>query len=298
MDSRIKLSKLSAYWNNIPQNIRGVLWILASSFFLSLMMVALKYASNVMNFWELLFIRSLYAIVFILPIVFRQGITSIYTQRPAFHLLRGALGGCSFISFFLAIIHLDLTLATTLGFSRSLFVIIFAIVFLGEIVGWRRSLATIVGFAGVVVCLNPGTDSFNPWMFSALLFAFFAALAMITVKSLTRTENPLAIVLYTYISVGLLTAGPALYYWQTPTFYELFLVAIIAIFSTLGQACLVQGLKAGETTVVAPFEYSRILYASLFGYYLFNEIPTISTALGATLIVASSLYIAVRESRR
>jgi drug/metabolite transporter (DMT)-like permease len=188
-------------------------------------------------------------------------------------------------------------LATTLGFTRTLFMIALAVLFLGEVVRWRRTLATVVGFAGVVVCIQPGALGFDPWTLVGAVSALFAAGVTTMIKRLTTTEPPLRILVWSYLIIGFIVAVPAAVIWKTPGIDELMAVALMGLFSAWGQTCMVNSLRVGEATAVAPFEYSRLLFAALVGMLFFAEWPTLETMLGATLIVGSTLYIAVREAR-
>ena len=219
------------------------------------------------------------------------------TQHLGFHVLRSALGMCAMVMFFYSVIHLDLALVSGLAFTRVLFVIVLATLLLGEVVPWQRMVATGVGFVGVLICLQLGSTDFNPWTFCALAFALVTASIATLVKRMTFTESPLTIVAWVYVLMGLFSLGPALLVWRGPTLEELILVALLAVGNILGQTAIVHGLRAGEVTVVAPFDYTRLLFAAWFGYVFFAEVPGVSTWIGSVVIVASTLYITFRETR-
>lgn len=261
------------------------------------MAVCIKIAGRTMSVWELVALRTAFALLVIAPSCYRAGTRFLVTRRPGAHFFRSVLGMGGLVSFFFAVTHLDLALATTLGFTRALFVILLALLFLREKVRWRRSLATAVGFLGVVICVQPGADTFNPWTLVALAFALFGAGVTTMVKRLTSTESPLTIVFYTYVQMGLMAVVPAYLTWTTPSFNELAIVALMGICSVAGQSCMVYGLRAGDATAVTPFEYSRLLFAAVFGYFLFAEVPANQTWLGGAVIIASTVYIAIREAR-
>lgn len=257
----------------------------------------IKLAGQTLSVWEIVLLRTVFALVIVAPAVIRSGPRVLHTRRPGTHLFRALLGTGGMVFFFYAVTHLDLALATTLGFTRTLFVILLALLFLGETIRWRRTLATCVGFVGVVICVQPGPEGFNVWTLSALAFAMCGAGVTIMVKHLTRTEQPLTIVTYTYIVMGVVSAVPAALSWRTPTSYELGLVAAMGLTSVIGQSCMVRGLNVGEVTAITPFEYSRLLFAAAVGYVVFAEVPAGSTWLGGAVIIASTLYIAIREAR-
>jgi drug/metabolite transporter (DMT)-like permease len=292
----LPLNRFRAWFNALPGNVRGAAWILLASLGFSAMAVCIKTAGSSLNVWVIVCLRSVIALAILSPALIRAGPGVIRTQRLSTHLLRSLLGMGGMVGFFMAVTHLDLTLATTLGFTRILFVILLAIVFLGERIRWRRTVATLAGFAGVLVCIQPGGTDFNPWSIAGLAGSFFAAGAAISVKRLTTTDGSLTIMVWSYIVMGLCSAIPLPWLWVTPTTTELGVIAASALFSTWGQGCMVQGLRAGEATVVTPFEYTRLLYAAGLGYLLFAEIPSLSTWLGGAIIIVSTGYIGLREA--
>ncbi len=284
-------------WSALPGNARGAAWIMLASLAFSAMGVCMKVLGQTLDVWVMVVLRTLVALAVIAPMAIRAGPRALTTRHLPVHLLRSFLGMGGLVSFYLAVTHLELALATALFFTRVLFMIVLAALFLGEIVRWRRTAATLLGFAGVLVCVAPGESGFEPWTIAPLIGACFAAGVSTTVKRLTRTEAPITIMLWTYLLMGSMALVPALLAWRTPTAVEIALVVAMGICSALGQGAMVLGLRAGEATAVAPFEYSRLLYATLFGFLFFAELPGTRTWVGVAIIAGSTLYIAYREAR-
>ncbi|MCB1745219.1 MAG: DMT family transporter [Gammaproteobacteria bacterium] len=284
------------WWQRLSGNIRGALLVVVAALGFTTMGVCVKSVDR-LSVWELVALRSLVGLMFMAPALYRAGRMVFVTQRFHAHLLRSGLGMAGMVCFFLTITHVELTLATALGFSRVLFVTILAVLLLGEVVRWRRTLATVVGFLGVLICIQPGAESFNPWAVVGVLAALFGAGVTTAVKRLTDTEAPLTIVLWTYVLMGAMATLPALYTWLTPTPVELALIALMGASSALAQTCTVMALKVGEASAVTPFDYTRLPWAALLGFYVFGELPTLHTWLGAAVIMGSTLYIAMREAR-
>ena len=257
----------------------------------------MKVVGRTLPVWEMLVLRAGFALAVLTPALWRAGPRILSTRRPGAHLVRNLVGMAAVVSFYFALQHLELALVTTLSFTRTLFVILLAVLFLNERIRWRRTLATLVGFLGVLVCLEPGSGTFDPWTLVALAGALGTAGVATTIKRLTTTEKPLTIVALSYLMMGSLAAVPAALDWHRPGVEEIALVAFMGLLSAAGQSCMVRGLRDGEATAVAPFEYSRLLYAAVLGYLLFAEVPAASTWLGGGIIIASTLYIAVREAR-
>jgi len=292
------LVPLSERWSRLPGNFRGVIWALLAALAFSLMQVAIKEAGKTLPVWQILVLRSAIALAFVTPVVARAGFSTLRTSRPKMHIFRSLLGLGGISTLVLSLKHLDLAIVATLGFTNTLFVIVFAWAFLGEKIVRDRTLATVVGFIGVLICLNPGPEGIDLWALVMLASAVFAAGVHASIKSLTRTERPTTILFWAYVGILVLAAGPAAYTWVQPTLYDLIAVAGMAACTTMGQTCMVMSLRAGEAVAVAPFGYTRILYATAFGFFLFGEIPAWTTFAGAAVIVAATLYLALRERRQ
>lgn len=261
------------------------------------MSVSVKFLSQSMSVWELLVLRAAFALMILSPALLRAGPRVLRTTRLGLHALRALFGFFGILALFFALKHLDLALVTTLGFARILFMIVCAVLFLGETIRWRRTLATVTGFIGVVVCLRPGADDFDPWTLAALCMALMGAGVTTAIKRLTSTEAPLTITTYAYLIMGAAAVVPAMFAWRAPSTVELLAVVAMAACSTMGQTCVVYALRAGDVTAITPFEYSRLLWALAFGYLLFAEVPAASTWGGGAIIIASTLYIGLREAR-
>lgn len=261
------------------------------------MTVCIKVSARTMPIFEIVFLRAIFAMLVISPAILRSPSGFFRTERAGAHVLRSLIGICGIATMMLSLAHLDLTLATTLGFTRTLFMILLAVLFLGEVVRWRRTMATCIGFLGVVLCVQPGATGLDPWTIVGVVAALFAAGVTTMIKRLTSTEPPLRILVWSYLIIGFIAAIPTAVIWKTPTFGELGVVALMGLFSAWGQSCMVNSLRVGEATAVAPFEYSRLLFAAAIGMLFFAELPSLQTLLGAALIVGSTLYIAVREAR-
>lgn len=292
-----KLHPLRERWAKLPANVRGALWMLLAGVGFTGMAVCIKLAGQTLPVFELVVLRALFALLVISPAIWKAPRGYFATSRPGAHLLRCIFGMCGVVTMMLALTHLDLALATTLGFTRTLFMIILAVLFLNEIVRWRRTVATLVGFLGVIVCVQPGAGGFDPWTLVGVIAALFSAGVTTMIKRLTSTEPPLRILVWSYVVMSLMALGPTIYYWKTPNLVELGYIAALGVFSVWGQSCMVNSLRVGEATAVAPFEYSRLLFAALIGFFVFAEVPADSTWMGMALIVTSTLYIAIREAR-
>lgn len=283
-------------WLALPGNLRGALWIVLASLLFSIMSAMVKSVGARLDSLEIGFFRCAFGLLAILPFMLHAGPAVFRTRRPLLHLWRGLLGTTAMFAGFYAITRLPLADATAIGFANTLFMIVLAVLFLGETVRWRRWSATTVGFLGVLVMVGPGGHGFSLPMAAALFGALCVAIVAVVIKKLSRTESPLSIVFSFGIVSTVASAVPAALVWQTPTLHELVMLVAIGAVGTAAQSCGIRGFRAGEATAVAPFDYFRLLFAGLLGYLLFGDVPTPQTLMGAGLIVASTLYIARREA--
>ncbi len=286
----------SGAWRKLPPNARGALWMMLGAVFFSVMAVLIKSLGGRLGSPVITHFRALFGLAVVMPFALRYGIGGVKTGRLPLHILRGAIGSCAMMLGFYSLTKLPLADAVALSFTRPFFLIILAVVFLGEVVRLRRWSATAVGFVGVVVMVRP-TGEIEFATFAAILGAFLVAAAVVCVKKLSTTERPSVLLFYFGIVSCLTTLGPAVYYWRTPTPLEF--IALIAVGATAatGQACVVRGLAVGDATAVAPFDYTRLLFAAAFGFLVFGEVPDAWMWAGAAIVVAASVYIAQREIR-
>ena len=291
-------------WEQLPANLRGAIFMLLGALGFSCMAFVIKIVGRPLSETEpglnnslIVFARCFFGLLILLPVIYRSGPTAVLrTNRIWLHLQRGLIGFCALTTFIYAISFMPLADVTAMSFAKPLFVIILAVLFLGEKVRWRRWAATMVGFVGVLIMIRPGQTGFDPNVLFAVLGALLVAGAVVTMKILSRSESVLTILTYFGITSTLFALIPALLNWQWPSLAQLGLLLLIGILGVGSQSFLVRAYAAGEATFVAPFDYIRLIYAGGLGYLFFSEIPDIWTLAGALLIVISTLYIARREA--
>lgn len=286
-------------WQDLPSNTVGALWILLAAFLFTIMASLIKLAGETMSVYQILVVRQVIMILIVAPKVLPGLPTSLATKRPDLQAVRVVFATTAMLCGFTAIIHLPLADATTLSFSKTFFITIFAIFILGETVGLHRWGATIVGFLGVLLMLKPDGSGFvDYYALLAIAGAASAGMVMVILRILTRTDAPTTILTYQAVFVGLLMLGPAIYTWKTPTLWEWGLLISLGIFSWAAQMCNIKAFQAGEATAIASLDYTRLLYATVIGFLLFNQWPSIETILGAAIIIGASLYTVRREAKR
>ncbi len=276
---------------------RGALFMLASGAMFAVMMAIVRLVSGEIHPFEAAFFRNVIGLVLLAPWLLMTGIGVLNAGRFHVHLLRAGFGLAAMLLLFTALSRLPLAEATALSFTSPLFATIGAAVVLRERVHRRRWLATCVGLLGALVVLRPGIAAFNPASLIALSAALFIAAAMLSIKSLSRTEHPNAIVLIMGLLMTPASLIPAAFFWTWPTPATWGWLLLMGFAATVGQICLTRAFAAAEASAVMPIDFIRLVFVSVLGYLLFGEVPDPWTWIGAAIIIVSTLYIAHRESR-
>lgn len=284
-------------WGRIPANIRGAIFVAVGGFLLIVMASFVKILGKQLPTFEVLFVRFLAGLIVLLPLVWKIGFRIVHTKKIHLHAARGFVGFMGNLCFFFALIHISLGDTVTIQFSRPLFMIVIAALFLGETLGLKRGIVTVIGFGGIVMITRPFGEGFDPWMLSALGGTFFGVLVVLTVKLLSRTEQTVTIMFYFAVFTTTFAFIPAMITWQTPTWPQLGLLIFTGAIGILGQGMFTHGIALGETSFVMPFDYLRIVYSFILGMWWFAEVPGVWSFAGAAVIIGSSIYLLRAESR-
>jgi drug/metabolite transporter (DMT)-like permease len=256
---------------------------------------------NGVSLVETLFYRQFFALPVILSIIaMGPGIGSVRTHRLGIHLSRTAIGMTGMVTMFGAIRLLPLTEATTLNFTAPVFATILATIFLGERPGLLRWGAVFTGFLGVVLLVHPQNGFSLSLLGTALALcgAMVVAILSILIRQMARTEAPTTIAFW-FTALSLPPLGIAMIGNAAPhDAMTWLLIVLTGVMGGLAQICLTAALRWAPISVILPMDYSNILWASLFGWLLWQHWPEGSTWAGAALIIASGLFIAWREHVR
>ena len=290
--------RLIRRWNSLTGNVRGSILIIIGTFVGTLMVSCIKVLGQRIPVVEILFMRQVVLLLVIAPMMVRNFPGVFVSRHRKLHFIRVGVSSIAMITGFTAFVHLPLAEATTIGFARTLFTTVLAVLILHETVGLRRWSATALGFIGVVVVVQPGSDSFSLYALAAILSAFLVALLMIFLRTLSQVDKPITIMSYQAVFLTLILAAPALYFWVTPTWTELVLVIVAGTLMSVMQWLNIQAYKVGEAAAIAPMDYFRLFFATLIGIWFFSEIPTIWTFGGAGIILLSTAYTMHRNSIR
>ena len=289
--------QLHDWLRRLPANVQGALWLVAGGFIFTATSAMIRLLSAEIESVQTAFFRAVISVIMLLPLVATGRVKPWQSKRLKGHFWRTVMGTTSMVLGFYAVSMLPLADATAIAFSQPLFSVVVAAVIAGEKVRWRRWSATIVGFAGVLIMVQPGEGSLQLGALVALANAATVALSILLVKRLSDSETPLMILTQFAIFSTLLLAPPAIWVWRWPDLWGWVLAIGIALSATIGQYFWVQAFKAGEMSAVAPFEYLRLPFAVFVGWLIWGEMPVIWTYVGAAIVIASALYIAHREAQ-
>jgi len=271
--------------------------MLASIVF-ALMALLIKLLGQRLHITQILLLRQVGMVVMISPAILRHFPGSLRAERPGLQLLRVACALVAMLFGFTAVIHMPLADATAIFFAKSFFVTIFAVIFLSEVVGVYRWSALLFGFVGVLIMLQPGTDNFSVYGLVSLIGAAGAAAVMILLRLLSRYDSAETIMTYGALGVGVIMVLPGLYFWIQPTPTEWALLVAVAVVSYYAQKCNIFAYKHGEASLLASLDYVRLLWATLFGYLVFDHFPGLPTWIGAGIVIAAAVFTIYRETQR
>lgn len=247
---------------------------------------------------QIQFLRNLIALPFAILIAWKMGgMAALRSHRPVAHLLRGGLWIAATIMFFTSLKHLGLAEATALIFVAPLFITALSALIFREPVGWRRWLAVIIGFAGVLIAVRPGTSAFQTISLLPVATAFVYAVLMLSARWVDSRESVWTLLLYMTATGAALSLFIVPFVWIPIQPEHLWLFAAVAVFGTAGMTLMTQAFRLAPAVVVAPLDYTAILWATLLGWIFWTDIPDALTFAGAAVIIASGVFIIWREHR-
>ena len=275
--------------------LRGITLMIAATILFSIMHASIKYMSTNLHPFEIAFFRNLFGLFVIAPWFIKYGLKPLKTEKIKLHAARSFFNVLAMLSFFYALSITPLAEVSTLGFTAPLFASILAVIFLKEIVGIRRIIAIIFGFIGTIVVIDPVYSSIDIGHFLVLFSASVWSISLIIIKILGKTESSVTITSYMVLFMIPLSGFASFFYWETPTLYDLLFLLLIGITGTSAQMLLAQALREGDTSIIMPFDFLKLIWAVCIGFLFFFEIPTINVWIGSIIIFCSTLYIAYRE---
>ena len=283
----------------MPQqsNILGCLWMAAGGLLFVAVTILVRYLGSDMAAVQAAFIRYLIGVALLLPWIFHMRWSRIGGGQVRLYFLRGIVHGAAVMLWFYAMARIPLAEVTAIGFSAPVFTALGAILIFREQVRARRMLAIAAGFIGTLVILRPGFQTIESGSLAQLVASFCFAGSFLLAKQMTRSESSTDILIMLTLFCTLALLPGAIYYWREPTWVEIGWLALTAIFATAGHYALTQAIAHAPLTVTQPLSFLQMVWAILFGFWLFDEIPDFWVVFGAAIIVAAVSYMAHREAQ-
>ena len=284
----------------LSPNLQGALWMLASAVTFSAMTTLIKFLGSDYAPALQTFYRQAAGLVVLLPVILRHRSAAFATTRPGILIFRAGAGTLGMILSFYAFQKMPLADANALSFTRTLWLVPLAAFVVKEQVGPLRIGAALAGFLGVLIMIRPGAGGHLEVGLPALAMlasSFLFAMTVTGMKLLTRDHSTMVLLVWSAVlGLGFSIPG-ALLTWRWPEPWDLFLLCLMGVIATANQACYIKGMQLGDAAAMAPIDYTRLVFSVGAGFLLFHEVPGVWTLVGAGVVVASTLFITLREQQ-
>ena len=279
----------------LSKNQLGFLYMFMSICAFSLMDILVKWSVNY-PIGQVLFFRGFFGMVFYFFVIPKDKLHNFYvTKRAGLHFLRCFAGLIALVAIFIALRELPLATVVSISFAAPIFTTIFSIFLLKENVGLFRWLAVIIGFVGILIITEPGISQLNIYYIFPIIFCLGLSYVAIAIRQLSTTEPVWLISFYFSLSITLLSFFTIPHGWVMPNINHFILLVLIGVFGGVANLWLSQSYRYAEVSLVTPLKYLALVFAIIFGYFIWDEIPTIKTLIGALLVIISTLIIFRRE---
>lgn len=283
----------------LPPTVRGLMWVSLSGLLFVILNTLLRALSLQLHPMQAQFLRYLAAVFVMLPLIARAGVAAYWPTRVGGQFARGAVHAVGLVLWFTALPHIPLADTTAIGFTGPIFIMLGAYLFFHETMRWERWLASMIGFAGVMIVVGPQLSG-SAGIYNLLMLAsspVFAASFLMT-KALTRYERVEVIVFWQALSVTLFSLPMAWWVWQSPSPWQWFGFLIAGFLGVAGHYSVTRGFAIADISSTQSVKFLDLVWAASMGWLFFGDLPTQSTLIGGVVISASTIWIAHRESRR
>lgn len=283
--------------NGVSPLISAVIWMSGTLVSFTLMAIAVRELAGAVHPFQIMFFRSLGALIFLAPFALAMGRAVWKTQRPVLQFGRNLVHFAAQLGWIIGIISLPLSEAFAIEFTTPVWATLIAALVLGERLNRGRIVAVALGFAGILVILRPGAEAISPGALAILGAAVGFAITLTATKVLTRTDAALTILLYMsliQLPIGAALAAPV---WITPDPQQLFWLLVIGAVGLTAHYCTARALALADATIVVPMDFMRLPFVAVVGFLLYGETANPLVLLGALMIFAGNYYSIRREHR-
>jgi len=284
--------------SRLPPTLRGLMWSMSAGLLFVLLNTLMRGLAISLDPFQTQFLRYLFGLVVLLPMVLRGGFVAYWPRNVVGQFTRGGVHTLGLVLWFTAIPHITIADNTAIGFTGPIFIMLGAVLVFKEPMRWERWVAAGLGFAGVLIVVAPKLAGSGGWYTLVMLGSspIFAASFLIT-KALTRYEKPSVIVLWQAISVAALSLPLALLHWQWPSLAQWLAFLVCGMLGSAGHYCLTRSYAVADISATQSVKFLDLVWATAAGWLVFSDVPSSSTLIGGSVICASTLWIARRESR-
>ncbi len=284
------------FFSALPAPARGAIWMVMAGISLTLMAIDVRYLAPKFSVLEMIFIRSLFVLAFMLPWAWRVGLAGLATRRPGLHIFRNVIHYVGNLGWFVGVTLISLADVSALQFTVPLFTVCMAALVLYETIGRHRWIATLVGLFGMLIIVRPGYIPIELGTAAVLSSAIFYAISLIAVRKLSFTEPPNRVLFYMAVVFVPLSAGPAMMAWVTPGWVDFWPILILGVTGWFSHFCIIRAFSAADASFITPFDFLRLPVAAGFGWLLYEEVSDAWTWAGAMVIFAATYYNTRQES--
>lgn len=268
---------------------KALLFLMISALLFSIMGVCIRFASHTVDNATVVFFRNAVGLFIFIPMLFKQGLSFIKTDKIWMHTWRSLVGLAAMYGFFYAIANLKLSNAMVFSYSSPIFIPLIAWLFLKEKINISMILAAAIGLIGVLFVAKPDQGLFNMLSIIGLGACFLSAMAFVTVRALTTTEPPERIVFYFCIFGTLISSVPMFWHWRIYNWYELSLLIGAGLLANISQLFMSYAYSLAPAGQIGPMNYIAIIFAGIWGFIFWNELPDLFTIIGIVIILFAIL---------
>ncbi|TAH32336.1 MAG: DMT family transporter [Alphaproteobacteria bacterium] len=293
------MQAVTAYWMRFTPRTRSILWNLLSGVLFSVMSTLVKYTGQQLPSIEVVFGRSIFGLLFIFPFILYFGPKQVFvTDRWKLQLVRCLIGTLAMTCTFYSLAKLPMVDVTAINFSKPIYILLIAAIFLRERVRPIQFILTIIGFIGILVILRPAPETFDANYLIAVFAAVLVAFAITIVKELTDSETPFSVLAWFSLLSTAISLPLAIYFWQEPTPRQWIELVSTGFVGIIAQFCVIRSYALAPASYLAPLGYINIFYTGFFGFMVFGHVPDAPSIIGAVIIMGSTFYLMRKGGKR
>jgi drug/metabolite transporter (DMT)-like permease len=287
----------SAPPSTLKSQLGGIGFMLAMTVCFSTLDASAKFVTNELSLWMVMWGRYFFHFLFIAVFLLRGAPGKILkTRNIKLQILRSFMIFSAGITFWAGLMYLPLADCTVMAFISPLLVTVLAVLFLDESFGSHRWKAVILGLVGVMIVIRPGMGIVSWAVVLPLMAAAFYATLQITTRVLGQQDTALTTLFYTSICGMVFSSVMVVFFWQTPTLYQWLMLMWLGLIGAIGHFIMIKAFERAPASLLAPFDYATLVWATLLGYFIFGDLPDGWTIVGAVIIVSSGIYLIRKEN--